>query len=664
MRRLCVSMCLAFAAPLLAQTPAETAPPAPLEAAAASPPADAVLAPAPAAADADRELAAFVTGAVEALRARTGIAGVVVAVVAKDRTRLVAGYGYADVQARRPADGATSLFRIGSISKTLTYVATMQLIEQGRLGLDDPVNERLPETLRVPDDGYAEPIRVRHLLTHTAGYEDTALGHLFNRDPARELTLDAYLVQHRPQRVRAPGTSAAYSNYSIALLGALVAHVANMPFEDYVEQQLTGPLGMTRTTFREPGLLAPHQALDAARAAQVATGYDRRGGTYEPGWFEHIAHGAPAGGASASAGDMARWMRMLLGDGTLDGTTVLGRASARRMHQEILHRNAPHVDGVAYGFLTERYGPYAAYGHGGATLYFHSALVLVPELDLGVFVSANTSNARQPMRDLVRLIVEHVEPRARPSVTPIAADRAALARYVGAYRSNRRPYATAEKLLLTLGGDATVTAADDGTLRVHAGGDTVRYAPIGPALFQEADGNARLEFLSDAEGRVQGYAYGFGVSVAERIGPLETLNALFALLAGAGLVAAARVVRSLRRAPKTRHPPRPGLAAVKALAVADAIAWIAFLGVAAVAASRMAAEGNDVVHTYPSTGFKAALALATLAAVTTLLEVGALVPVWRGAWRTWPKIRYTLAVAVLALAVHVMWTWNLIGMRL
>lgn len=606
------------------------------------------------------DLAVYVQGMADAVRTRDDVAGLIVSVVKDDRLLLAAGYGDAVIEPERAADGERTLFRIGSISKTFTYTAAMQLIERGVIGLDDPVNEYLPEAIRVPADGFAQPVLVRHLLTHTAGFEDSALGHLFVRDPEKEMSLDDYLARHRPRRVRAPGTAAVYSNYSVALLGALVAHKSGMLFEDYIEQHVTGPLALTRTTFREPLPEGDPRRLDATLAADIAAGYRRENGAFVKGEFEYIAHGAPAGGVSTTAADMARWMRVHLNAGELDGVRILGADSALRM-REILFRNAPDVPGIGYGFLTENYGPYFAYGHGGATLYFHSGMVLLPELNLGVFVSANTADARAAVRDVVRLIVEHLAPEAAATPTPVAMPREQLQRFAGTYRGNRRPYSTAEKAVFGLSGDTEVDVADDGSLRIHAGPEPIRVVPVGPMTFQDADGNTRVQFYAGADGAITGFTYGFGIAALDRIGWLDTGNALFLLLALAALIAIVRLARGFRR--YKRNPPRPGRFPVKALSLLNAVAWLAFIAVAVFAAVRMIGEGSDVVYTYPSPMFLAALVLATVAAVLTALEVLAVVPVWTSRWRAWPKLRYTLAVAVLALTVCVLWTWNLVGMN-
>lgn len=610
---------------------------------------------------AEAGLAAYIGGLVEAVRARDRLPGVIVSVVRNDRVLHAAGYGLANVEAERSADAGSTMFRIASISKTFTYTAAMQLVERGHIGLEDPVNQHLPEALQLPDDGYAEPIRIRHLFSHTAGFEDSALGHLFARDPERVLTPEQYLLQHRPRRVRAPGTVAVYSNYSIAVLGAVIARVSGQRFEDYIEQHLTGPLKMTRTTFREPLPEADPRRLDAGLAADLAKGYRRGGGRFRSADFEFIAHGAAAGGASSTAADMARWMRVHLNEGELDGVRVLSPDNAVRM-REILFRNAPDVPGIGHGFLTWQFGPHFAYGHGGATLSFHSAMLMLPELDLGVFVSTNGANGRAPVLDLTRLIIEYLTPAEAERATTIAMSADELSRFGGEYRNNRRAYTTAEMAVMNLAGSARVDH-DDGALLLHLGGpEPLRMLPIGPLSFQEDGGDTRAQFFADAVGRIHGFTHGYGINGYDRVHWLESRRTLFVLLAVAGLIALQRLWRGWRRH-KRYHPPRPGLFPVKALSLLSAMVWLLFIAVAVIAGLKLAAEGSQAVFTYPSPWLLAALALAIAVAVATALEVLALVPVLRSQWRAWPKLRYVIAVASLAFTVYVLWTWNLIGMR-
>ena len=168
------------------------------------------------------------------------IAGAAVSVVKDGKLLFAKGYGYADREKGIPVDAAQKLFRIGSVTKLFTWTAVMQLVAQGKLNLDADVNTYLD--FRIPET-YPQPITLRHLLTHTAGFEDqhVALVALKEEDLAPPR---AWLVSHIPARVRPPGERAAYSNYGAALAGYIVARVAGESYSQYVQDHLLNPLGM------------------------------------------------------------------------------------------------------------------------------------------------------------------------------------------------------------------------------------------------------------------------------------------------------------------------------------------------------------------------------------------------------------------------------------
>ena len=159
------------------------------------------------------ELEAFVDATVQLGMDEQHVAGVAVSVVQNGRVVLNKGYGFASFDPLRPVDPDTTLFRIGSITKTFTWILAMRAVEAGKLDLDAPINRYLPPDLQVPDEGFAQPIRMRDLMTHSAGFEDRFAGILFIFDPTRIVPLESYLRDYRTHRVREPGVVTSYSNY-------------------------------------------------------------------------------------------------------------------------------------------------------------------------------------------------------------------------------------------------------------------------------------------------------------------------------------------------------------------------------------------------------------------------------------------------------------------
>ena len=191
----------------------------------------------------------------------------------------------------------------------------MQLVEQGGLDLDRDVNDYLPG-LRIPAT-YPRPITLAHLMTHTAGFEERAFG-FYARSAADLVPLQMFLADHLPARVYPPGEVSAYSNYGAALAGYIVARASGMPFERYIETRILDPLGMSRSSFRQP--------LPPALAPDLAIGYRGKRDLAGYGWYQ----ARPSAALRTTATDMAQFMRAHLQQGRLGDTCILQPASRHR----------------------------------------------------------------------------------------------------------------------------------------------------------------------------------------------------------------------------------------------------------------------------------------------------------------------------------------------
>ncbi|PZQ09590.1 MAG: hypothetical protein DI564_17550 [Rhodanobacter denitrificans] len=656
---LALAAVLLGAAAAVAQTPAEPAPQPVQAPPAESVPTDPAEMPVPPpAADTDA-LAAYVDGLVDAYRRRDGIAGVSVAVVDRDGVRLLRGYGQAAFDPARPVDPDTTLFRLGSISKTFTYIAAMQLVEQGRLDLDAEANRYLPPELQLPDDGYA-PVRVRHLMEHTAGFEDSVFGHLFAFAPDQVLPVREYLRTWRPRRVRAPEQYAVYSNYSVALLGELVANVAGQTFERQIERAILEPLGMRHATFREPLPAADPRAAPEALLPLWTKGFERSGGGYTAKPFEYISHGGGAGAGSASAADMARYMRMLIGGGTLDGATILAPATFRTMSQ-VDFRNAEGVGGIAHGFFRRPYGRYESLEHDGATLFAFASMVVLPDAGVGVFVAVNTDTGRRLVRELPPQILARLVEDAAPAPAPLPPPgfAAQAERYAGRYIDERRAHTTLEKLLLTDADEVRVT--DEGYLVVGSGERARRYVADGEDVFRSVEDGQRIAFLRDAEGRVTGYANPYGHTVSQRVGVLATPDALAVAAAVVALLSLGVLLASWRRAGRPqRSLARSGRGSAVLVNLA-ALAWLACFAGAVVALVSLQALGEQAIRAYPTLPIRIAVVLAYLAALLSVLAaLGLPVALRARTWSLGRKLRHLLVVVAMVALVLLLVHWKVL----
>lgn len=267
-------------------------------------------------------------------------------------------HGWQDIEARKPMRQDT-IVRIYSMSKIITSVAVLTLLEDGKLRLADPVEKFLPElkNRQVLKGGTADapilepanrPITVRDLLTHTAGYyypetwsaEPVAAELMQRVKPFEATDLDDFVRRIAPLPLcDQPGTRFRYG-IAIDLLGLIVQRVSGQRFDQYLEQRLFRPLGMTDTAFWVPAekreRLATLYGHDAAgKLTPVPMGWKEP--TASEGWL------SGGGGLFSTAADYARFAQMLLNGGTLDGTRILSRKTVELMTQNHISQIAdPH----------------------------------------------------------------------------------------------------------------------------------------------------------------------------------------------------------------------------------------------------------------------------------------------------------------------------------
>lgn len=607
------------------------------------------------------DLAAFVDGVVQATMQREHIAGVTVAVVDREKNLLLRGYGSASIDPARSVDPTTTLFRIGSVSKTFTYVAAMQLVEQGKLDLGAEANRYLPESLKLADDGYA-PVLIRHLLTHSAGFEDSALGHLFTFSPDAVPTLESYLAAHRPKRVRPADQYAVYSNYSVALLGEIVAQIAGKPFEQHIEETLLKPLNMSHTTFREPLKSTDARRVDDRLLPDWSRGFVWEKGGYVAKPFEYITPLAPAGSASSSAGDMARWLRMLLAQGELDGARVMQSATFETL-ANVSFRNADAVGGIAHGFFSERYGVHESLEHAGATLWFHSNLVTIPDTGIGIFVSANTDNGFRLTRELPRLIVQRLIDSSRPTEPPLPpsdfSQRAAD--YIGSYLAERRNFSTVEKLFGAFGSGSTISSTKDGYLLITTDAGERRFVEESPDVFRATDGGERIAFLRTPDGDIEGFAGSYGHDVQRRSEAMDAPSLLQISLASLALICLGVLLCAWRRSALPERARIRDATGTALLVILTSLGWLTWFVLAGVALSEMSVVGGEIVSTYPTPIFRTAVVCAWVVSGLSVL-CALLLPAALGAksWSFGRKLRHVIVVILMLATVALFVRWNLL----
>ncbi len=425
----------------------------------------------------ESEVRQFFDAAFEIQRQEHELAGAIVSVVQDGDVLFKKGYGFADIAARTPADADRSLFRIASITKTFVWTAVMQLVERGELDLDTDVNAYLDFTI---PETFAEPITLSHLMTHTPGFEERGAGG-FRKNVEDLIPLGEYLATHMPQRVRPPGQYLSYSNYGTALAGYIVQRVSGMPWEQFIEENIFEPLSMSNTNVRTP--------VRADLRLKLATGYQFSSGNFvaQPYWQELEA---PAGIISTTAADMTHFMLAHLQDGTFEGVTILQPETVQRMRR-VLHRHHPLAGPMLHGFFQTERNDIVRFGHGGDVNQFHSQMQLVPEHQLGIFVSFNSDPGSAARSNLVSAFFNRFFPVAPPEPIEASAELAAtLDQYAGSYTTLRRNHSSFEKIAVLVN-DLTV-GAGDGELTIASQGRVSRWIPVEPDVFRAKYGHNHL----------------------------------------------------------------------------------------------------------------------------------------------------------------------------
>ena len=573
-------------------------------------------------------LEAFVDGAIRQSMRDQHVAGMAVAVIDKNGPLLLKGYGNAG---RGRTVNADTLFRVGSISKTFTWIAIMQLVEQGKIKLDDPINAHLPQDLQIPDEGFTDPILIRHLMTHSAGFEDSTLGANVTLDLDRVSNLHDYLKNHRVHRVRPPGQLIVYSNYGAALAGVIVEHEARMPFVEYAEEHILRPLGMQTATFREPypedfvgrGLPNP---MSKSVHALASTGFRYKNGDYVEQSWDYLPMMAPAGALSASAREMALYMGALLVPQRLEAAHVLKASTALEMRKPLM-KNDPRLGGNRHGFwdVPTPSGEFA-FGHNGGMAFHETSMTIMPDSGLAIFVAMNTASLSFNAPPAVTTIPTRImdEFLGAHAAHRVATTKDESEENGGCYRPLRRPYYRTERALYSFGAIACITAMDNGDLLLA----NERWLPIGNGVYALRDLSSKVAFGDRAGARV---LYNYDSSgPSERVRFFETPNwfNLWAVLAA--LAAFWRTGSLISQAISGRN-------AEMMVTDATGVVWLVALGLTAAVASTWLADLTDVLLYYPGTLFPLAcwlLLIAALATVAALLYMIVVRP------QDWPWSRW------------------------
>jgi CubicO group peptidase (beta-lactamase class C family) len=410
----------------------------------------------------------------DALRQSHRVPAFALTLVDSERVLWSGARGVADLATARPAS-ADTLFRIGSITKAFTALALLDAEVRGRLSLEDRLKDRAPDAPLANPWSAGHPVRLVHLLEHTAGLLDLTRDEFDHNTP---LSLEAGLrVAPEARVVRwPPGLHASYSNAGPGLAGYALERATGERYEDLVKRRVLAPLGMHSATLE----------LDHSTRERLATGYDSDGETPIPYWHMVLR---PFGAINASPREMSAFVQLFLGWGRVGGRQVFGRPLIERM--EVPHTTLAARSGLRFGYGLGNYAyvhkGLVFHGHGGDADGYLSHYGYNRDTGLGYFLVINAFK-KQALRAMRRSVQDYIVAGAHPPKPPprasVAADR--LAALTGRYRAVtwRFPWTDAERIEE----DEVRVGLRDGTLYLEPRDARAEaLVPVTPRHFRQAD---------------------------------------------------------------------------------------------------------------------------------------------------------------------------------
>jgi CubicO group peptidase (beta-lactamase class C family) len=581
---------------------------------------------------------------------RRHIPGAVFVFVSGGGIAIARGYGFAELDPGRPVDPARTIFRLASVSKTITATAALQLVERGQLDLHRDVNTYLKGFRLAATHG---PITLHHLLTHTAGFDERLTG-IAARSAEGVLPLSHYLARTMPPTFVEPGRVISYSNHGLALVGLLVEQASGRPFADYVDQHVFEPLGMLQS-----GSLTGFAPIDLAVAYEVV---DVRHRALVPEYLQT----SPSGMFFTTGIDMGRFLLAHLRGGAFDDRRILRPETVSLMHSTQFTQTAA-TSGWAYGFWEDARDGYRALLHNGGGKGYRALIYLIPQQDIGFFLAYNLADQHED-GELLESFITHFRRRFIPAAdahsAPLRVHQSPDS-FVGDYLYVRRARTTPEKMIAVVNRVRIDRADQDSLVFWTSNTGTVALTPVGPRLFRRVDGRGLVAFgETDHAGRWLTMIADSGFpAVYERIPLVATLRlqvAWIGAMAVAFLYAAVwgPIVTAIRRSrvpggePHRRFRWLSRSASALNLVFLIGFPWF-FLG-------RIEGGVPDFVYGVPMT----ANSLFIVPPVSALLAVGAavaLVPLWRDRrLARGTLVTHTLVVVALLAFVAFARFWRLL----
>jgi CubicO group peptidase (beta-lactamase class C family) len=602
------------------------------------------------------------------------IPGVVFTMVKDGKVFFSKGYGYAELETQTPMDPEDTVLITASLAKIFAAVGVLQLNERGVIDLHEDVRPYFKDfPLKTNFD---EPLTFANLLTHTDGFEARMIG-VAAQSQDDLLPLDELLETYAPIQLYPPGKYMTYGDYASNLSGYLTQEISGVPFEQYMEENILAPLGMTSSSFYQP----PSDEL----LNREAVGYEFQNGHQEPVLNFYTRYG-PSGGLRTTAADMNRFMLALLNGGEYGDARILNQSTVAALFTQQFTPE-PGMSGITYEMFEHFENGQRALLRDGDGVGTRNRMVLFPDPNLGFFISYNSDDSNLRL-NIVSAFLDQYYPDIG-SITPVPLDGhlERTRQFTGVYRYLQADITTFGKSMFFFSQLIEVTATDEGYLSIVTrgmGGDqssvmggfegTSLWMEVEPLYFERVDGKGQLAFVQEKSGRIIQMITGQGYHATfEKLPWYEAptfqivLIALALLLMLTFLISAlifwplGALIRRLRKQP-AQKPVLWGAVAARLWATLVAGMLVLFLlrdfGVLYGGTLPQFVWGvtTDMIESLQSMYLPAMLALA--------LPIFTIFAWIKGWWKVSMRVYYTLVT--LAVFAGIWWAhyWNLLGFRM
>ncbi len=415
--------------------------------------------------------------AVQNVLSDTGVPGAGLALVRMSGVEWAGGVGLADRDRRTPVTADTH-FRAGSISKSFIASAIVQMYLDDEIDLDATVSE-LASEIRIDNAWEPEyPVRVIHLLQHTAGFDDMHFNEMYNVSHPPDLPLEEVLKINPASRIVRwqPGTRMSYSNPGYAVAGYLIEKITGQKYEDRIAEKIFTPAGMPTSSF----------VLTKDDEAILARGYRDRTGPPVP--YTQI-YFRPAGNLHTSALELGRWVHLLLNWGETENDLVIDPEYLSNMEhpRTTVASSAGLRTGYGSGIANTQVEGFPMLGHGGGIEGFSSLYGYSTSRDSGYVILLNSTHSPEAMRRIVKLAVRYLKADVEPPPKPKATVAESTLRKYEGYYHDANPRNQAFAFVEWLLSGRNVTVSGDHLEVKPAFGSPVSLTPVADALFRTDD---------------------------------------------------------------------------------------------------------------------------------------------------------------------------------